>query len=333
MKASFFCFNIDIDMHDSHEVLQSHNLRGAGVHSDNKIHNNLESISEPFDGILLDAYGVFWGGNSIGLLPGSKETMERLVANGKIVGILSNSTQLARNEIEKLNAQGLIQGEHFHFLITSGEEAKRIFTNSDLPFPTPNKKFYLFGTPHPKFSSHNTLFQNTSFHETTDIEEADFIYILIPHIDGKDQTDPFLFKEHVALYKSAKIPMVCANPDRFAHEGNPPKAVVRQGSIAQIHEKQGGQVFYIGKPSTIMYMAAMTSFNQFGITNPRKVLMVGDTPETDIRGARTFNMPSALVIKTGIMGDRIVHQGWEETLKAFFAEDFPDFYLEQMEKL
>lgn len=291
---------------------------------------NLESLCEPFDGFLLDAYGVFWGGNSIGLLSGCKDTMERLVAKGKIIGILSNSTQLAGNEIEKLKKHGLIQGKHFHFFITSGTVAKEIFLTDDLPFPTPNKKFYLLGMPHPKFLSHQAIFKDTPFQDTTDLEQADFIYISIPHINGEDQIDPHLFKDYVEAFKGNILPMVCINPDRFAHEGNPPKAVVRQGSIALLHEEQGGQVFYVGKPSDKMYAAAMKSFLNFGISNPQKVLMVGDTPETDIRGARSIGMPSALVIKTGIMADRINHQGKESALQNLSANDFPDFFIEYM---
>lgn len=296
------------------------------------IHPNLESISEGFNAILLDAYGVFWGGNSMGLLPGSKDTMEKLMAQGKIIGILSNSTQLAKKEIEKLQAHGLIEGKHFHFLITSGEVTRNIFLHSALPFPTPRKKFYLFGSPHPKFSSHGAIFKDTLFQETADLLQADFIYISIPHIDGQDQTDPLLFREDVDVFKQSLIPMVCANPDRFAHEGNPPQAVVRQGSIALMYEQLGGTVFYIGKPSDRMYIAAMEAFVPYGISNPKDVLMVGDTPETDIRGARNFGMPSALIIKTGIMADRIAHHGLEKTLNTFSENDFPNFYIEYMGK-
>src|SRR5580704_17412030 len=101
------------------------------------IHPGLTPISDQFNGILLDAYGVFWGGNDIGLLPGSKEIMQKLVLKGKIVGILSNSTQLASKEINKLNAHGLVQGTHFHFFTTSGEVARDIFLNEKLPFETP----------------------------------------------------------------------------------------------------------------------------------------------------------------------------------------------------
>ncbi|MDP1879319.1 MAG: TIGR01459 family HAD-type hydrolase [Parachlamydiaceae bacterium] len=297
-----------------------------------KVFPHLESISEPFDGILLDAYGVFWGGNDIGILPGCQQTMERLVSEGKIIGILSNSTQLEKKEIEKLKNHGLELGKHFHFFITSGTVAKQIFLTDNLPFPIPNKKFYLFGMPHPKFNSHQMLFQDTLFQETTNLQEADFIYISIPHIDGHDQTDPLIFKEYIETFKDTHLPMVCVNPDLFAHEGNPPRAVVRQGSIAAMHIEQGGQVFYVGKPSDKMFLAAMKSFLDFGISNPQKVLMVGDTPETDIRGARNFGIPSALITKTGIMADRINRLNLESAVRDLPINDFPDFFIDYMGK-
>lgn len=293
---------------------------------------NLECISHGYKGILLDAYGVFWGGNGVGLLPGCKETMEKLITQGKFVGILSNSTQLAKKEIEKFKAHGLILGQHFHFLITSGEVAKHLFVDEALPFPIPRKQFYLFGTPHPNFSAPAALFNNTPFTETPQLENADFIYISIPHINGEDQTDPAIFKPQIEQITHAKLPMVCANPDRFAHEGSPPKVVVRQGSIAKIYEELGGKVFYIGKPSEKMYSAAMKNFFQYNISDPLDVIMVGDTPETDIRGAKLFGMPSALVTKTGIMADRINRQGFQTVLETLPFQERPDFFIECMGK-
>lgn len=284
-------------------------------------------VSDPFKGILLDAYGVFWGGNDFGLLPGSKDVMEKFVAIGKIVGILSNSTQLASKEINKLHLNGLIQGKHFHFLITSGEVARNIFLNEKLPFETPGNKYYLFGGVHPKFSSHQAILQDTIYSETSDINEADFIYISIPQINGEDQINPELFRKEIEKLKTKNLPMICPNPDQFAHEGKPPRAVVRQGSIARIYEEMGGQVFYIGKPHHKPFAIAMSHFQQHNVTKPKEILMVGDTPETDIRGARRFGMSSALVTQTGIMADRISHNGLERALKALSPHDSPDYFI------
>ena len=48
-----------------------------------KVYDNLLNISDKFDVFLFDAYGVFWDAGKF--FPGSREVMENLVKNGKIV--------------------------------------------------------------------------------------------------------------------------------------------------------------------------------------------------------------------------------------------------------
>lgn len=296
-----------------------------------QIFPSLLSISAPFQGVLLDAYGVFWGGNEVGLFPGALETMEQLVLQGKVVGILSNSSQLVAKEREKFQRHGLVQGRHFHFLLTSGEVARSLFLQGELPFATPQNRFWAFGGGHPKFSSYKTLFEGTKYTETTDIAQADFGYLSIPHLQGEDQTDPEVFRDELEKVKARNLPLVCANPDRFAHEGNPSQAVVRQGSLARMYEEMGGQVFYIGKPHPYVYSMAFQEFQkQKKIADPADILMVGDTPETDIQGARHFGMASALVTRTGIMADRIAEQGQDQAFRTLNMHDTPEYFLEQL---
>lgn len=294
------------------------------------IYPNLLSITDSFNGILLDAYGVFWGGNAKGLLKNSQETMKRLVKSGKIVGILSNTTQLVDSEIQKLEKTGLLQNKHFHFLVTSGQITKEILKKGDLPFPITHKKYWVLGRSHPKFSSHKALFSDTYFTETENITDADFIYVSIPHKNGKDQINPELFKADVEKLCYSYLPMVCPNPDQFAHEGNPPKLVVRQGTLAKFYEELGGNVFYVGKPSSEAFAYAMHQFNAHDLYDAKDILMVGDTPETDIRGAKYFGMKSALVTQTGIMGDKVQNFGFEQTIRKFPHTDFPDFFIEKL---
>ncbi len=287
-------------------------------------------VSKNFSGVLLDAYGVFWGGNDVGVLKGSVETMQNLMESGKTVGILSNSTQLAEKEINKFARHGIHKGKHFHFIITSGEVAKNLFTNEKLPFETINKKYWLFGGIHPKFSSHAGLFQDSPYVETQTIQEADFIYISIPHLNGEDQLDPDCFKSQVDQLIPFGKPMICANPDRFAHEGNPPKAVVRQGSIAALYQASGGEVFYIGKPSASVFNEAMHHFSRHNVFNPKDILMVGDSVETDVKGARSFGMPVALVTKTGIMAERIANEGFINVVNTLSSLEIPNYFIERL---
>lgn len=291
---------------------------------------SISEVAEPFEAVLLDAYGVFWGGGAAGVLPGSHDAMQQLVGSGKTVGILSNSTQAAAKEIDKLAKHGLLKGTHYHFLLTSGEITRHHLSKEQLPFPTPRQSFLLFGGSHPKYSSPLSVFEGSAFEEVDDVQSADFIYVSIPHIDGEDQTDPELFRASVEAIVAHKLPMLCANPDRFAHEGKPARAVVRQGSIAALYEELGGSVFYMGKPHQIAYEAAMKIFGQLGRHDPSKILMVGDTPETDIRGAKGFGMPSALIVSTGIMGDRVSNQGLQASLGALPSSDQPTFLIQRL---
>lgn len=297
-----------------------------------QIYPTIEYVAMPFNGILLDAYGVFRGGNN-SLIAGAKAAMQNLVENGKVVGILSNTTQVNTKEISKLATLGLFEGVHYHFFITSGDVAKGLFKTQSLPFATPQKKFWLFGKEHPRFSSHHILFQESAYVQTEQLEEADFVYISIPHINGEDQEDREVFRDEILRLKKYQLPMVCTNPDRYAHEGSPLRAVVRQGSIAAMHEELGGKVFYIGKPSKLMFAQAMEYFARYKITSVKDVLMVGDTPETDIRGAVSSGMPAALLTRTGIFADKVSVQGLQESIQQLAPDEMPTFFLESLGRL
>lgn len=281
-----------------------------------------------YKGLLLDAYGVFWAGNEKGAFPGAVQTMQRLFAAGLIIGIMSNSTQLAQKEQAKYAAAGFLQGKHYHFLITSGDLAKKMFSSNQAPFPTPRKKYCLFCLPHPKYSSPSVLFEESPFSETEDPFQADFIYINCPHIGGQDQESVQVFRPMVERFLPSNRPMLCANPDRFAHEGSPSRIVVRQGSIAALYEEMGGKVVFMGKPFPQIYAYGFDQIQSISRVAKEDILMVGDTPETDIRGALASGIPSALITHTGIMGDRIQKQS-SETIVTLLKEECPSILIER----
>ena len=182
---------------------------------------SLEDLADRYDVFFLDAYGVFWGSREVGVLPGAAAVMEYLVSHGKYVAIISNSTQLAAKEKIKFQKFGLYEGVHYHYIITSGQVAEELLSRESLPFPTPRFTYWLFGTPHPQFGSHLQLFEGTKYRETKNLQDADFIYISIPHIDGIDQENPEVFRGMVQAVEN-KIPVLCVNPDRFATRRFPP---------------------------------------------------------------------------------------------------------------
>jgi len=227
--------------------------------------------------------------------------MKHLVMKGKQVGILSNSTQLSSKAKEKMSKHGIIEGIHYHFYLTSGEVTRKKLLSKTLPFPTPRNTYFLFGQDYPKFSSHLNLFKETNYNPIQDLGRADFIYINIPHIQGLDQEDPKVFLsqiEQIKYISDTTLPVLCSNLDCFAHEGSLHRLVVRQELIAQMFKDHGFSVYFIGKPFPTVYKKAMACFSDSH--QVKKVLMIGDTPETDIRGASQLGLSSALVCQTGI---------------------------------
>ena len=201
-----------------------------------------------------------------------------------------------------------------------------MLASGNLPFPTPRKKYGLFGADHPRFSTYASLFQNSGFTQAVSREEADFIYISIPHIEGVNQESPEVFLKDVQEVPK-DIPFLCANPDHFAHEGNPPRLVVRQGTLAQMLQEQGASVYFIGKPYSSVYEKALRLFPD--LVHPCEVLMVGDTPETDMRGARRMGLATALVTKTGVMRERIGEKKPFEVIDQLPHKDQPDYVIDR----
>lgn len=289
----------------------------------------MDQLSEKYAGFLLDAYGVFWNGNAAGLLPGAKELMEELVSSGKCVGVLSNATALSVKEKEKIARHGLIEGVHYHFYITSGDVFRGLLLERAFSPISRLNKFWVLSNRHPLYAPHHTLFDGTSYREVESPDEADFIYVGVPHLSGEEQINPDLFKDMVKEVAHRKLPMVCPNPDLFAHEGMPPRAVVRQGSLARLYKEMGGEVHYIGKPYDIVYKSALDHFRKLGLVDREQLLMVGDTPETDIRGGAAAGLHTALIMETGIMAERVQAKGLEEVLSTLHGEEKPHYYIKR----
>jgi ribonucleotide monophosphatase NagD (HAD superfamily) len=182
---------------------------------------------------------------------------------------------------------------------------------------------------HPRFGSHHQIFEGTNYKEVSSFEEADFIYISIPHIDGVDQEDPEVFREKVRSVQQ-QIPVLCVNPDRFATEGAPPRPVVRQGSIAQMFAEEKKDVYLIGKPSKVIFEAALKYIPE--MIPKEKIVMIGDTPETDIRGAHGAGLDAVLVTETGIMAHRFAKKEEAKVVASLPQRDRPDFFMNRLNK-
>jgi HAD superfamily hydrolase (TIGR01459 family) len=95
------------------------------------------------------------------------------------------------------------------------------------------------------------------------------------------------------------LPFVCANPDLVVDVGA--SRLLCAGSIAAEYERQGGQVFWAGKPHPSAYATALQRAGVLRGQTPalRRILGVGDAVRTDLAAARGLGI-DALLIAGGI---------------------------------
>jgi HAD superfamily hydrolase (TIGR01459 family) len=262
----------------------------------------VEDVVKPGDGIILDAFGVFWAGGNEGFYPGSLAVFERLAQKGVFVVILSNGTMLSAKAQSKYASGGLKESFYVE-LLTSGEITRQLFLDEarllELGLKAPRKTYWVYKSQHPLYGSpHVEIFKGTGYVQVETLEEADFIYAGIPHAEGQDQKDSKIFEKELVKLVLSNKPMVVANPDRFVQEGDG-ELFVRQGEIGRLYELAGGKVFVLGKPSNIAFEAAVSVLKQKGVSKD-SIWMVGDNSETDILGGNNYGIRTLLVVETGV---------------------------------
>ncbi len=127
-----------------------------------------------------------------------------------------------------------------------------------------------------------------------DSPQADLLLCIGLRDQVNDQPEDYRAELSEAAQRG--LPMLCANPDRQVRVGG--RLYWCAGALAEIYERLGGQVIYPGKPHAPIYALALEKLGFNGPT-ARRILCIGDSPSTDIRGARAMGFDS-LYVGTGL---------------------------------
>jgi HAD superfamily hydrolase (TIGR01459 family) len=240
----------------------------------NKI-NRLSDISHKYTTLLIDIVGVMYDG--IEPFTDAIHAINRANKEGIQPVFISNNPRPSILSQANLKRMGII-GDFT--VITSGD-----YTRWFIEKHYQGKKIYHFGA-----NCNQDILKGLNVTTTDNINDADIV-LLTQFLEEKDNADQFdaILRE---ITQSRK-PIFCANPDVYACYG----AELRKcaGYFAKKIEDFGGSVIYLGKPNPDFYVyVCMIS----GLTNENKskFLMIGDTVDTDIQGAKNFGIDSLLVL-------------------------------------
>lgn len=254
-----------------------------------KLLSNVSSIIPHYDAFLLDLWGVVHDGSQ--LYAGVCDTISLLRKSGKKIIFLSNAPRRAKRAESVLKSLG-IKRELYDHIVTSGEVGYEWLVSGSAPY---GKNYFFIGAE----KDHDLLY-NTAFNEVQTLEKADFILNLG---FGTDEQPADHFTDILAKARKLNLPMLCLNPDfevvKISGEHFP-----CAGVIARDYEEIGGKATYFGKPHSAVYEHC---HKLLGKTDKTKILAIGDSLDTDIKGAKNFNVNSVLVMG-GILREKTIPQ-------------------------
>jgi HAD superfamily hydrolase (TIGR01459 family) len=224
-------------------------------------------IIPQYDTFFVDIYGVVHDGKT--LYPGVVDTLNQLIATKKVI-FLSNAPRTSEMTLVALREYGI--NATLDGIITSGDLV-RTELKRDL-----SKKIYHIGD-----DKNQDMLRDINVTVVTDVLDADLILLSV-FVNISEREDKF----DDILQEAAKLNLllICTNPDTYVPNG------YCAGVFAARYEKMGGRVDYYGKPYGQIFEIAL---DRCGIQKD-KILMIGDTFETDVLGAKRFGIDVAMTL-------------------------------------
>jgi len=146
-------------------------------------------------------------------------------------------------------------------------------------------------------------------------------YVVCTGLRDDEVETPENYRAELGELLRRKMFMLCGNPDLVVERGD--RLIYCAGAIADLYGTLGGEVLYAGKPHRPIYELALQRVGGLRGVTPAKprVLAIGDSVRTDLRGATDFGL-DCLFVTAGIhaeeLGDR--HDPNLAALNKIFAD-------------
>jgi HAD superfamily hydrolase (TIGR01459 family) len=244
----------------------------------------LREIASRFDLFLVDQYGVLHDG--VAAYPGAIDGLARIACRGRKVVVLTNSGKGAAANLRRLRAHGF-GDSGLDAVVSSGEVALQRVKNGALG---------------PRFSRGADVCVIGRAGDTYAFSSDDFRLVARPRdaaflvFAGSDvpRTPLDAYRSMLTAAAQAGVPAICINPDiTMIRDG---ELVAAPGALARLYESLGAPVEYVGKPYPAIFEHAIATA---AMGPDARVVMIGDSPEHDVAGARARGVPT-LLVRTGI---------------------------------
>jgi HAD superfamily hydrolase (TIGR01459 family) len=233
-----------------------------------------EPLARDYDVLLCDVWGVVH--NGIAAFPAACDALMRFRAGGGAAILITNAPRSGDAVARILDRLG-VPRQAYDAITSSGDVTRGVVASRH------GKTLFHLG-PQRDLSIFTGL--DVTF---AALESAD--YVVCSGLFDDTAETPESYRDMLAAMRVRSLLMVCANPDIVVERGD--MLVYCAGALADAYAGLGGEVLYCGKPYAPIYDAALaTAAAVPGRQHPerKRVLAIGDSVRTDLRGAQAFGL-------------------------------------------
>jgi len=225
-------------------------------------------------GYLIDMDGVVYRENH--LIPGAVEFVQALIASGTpFLCLTNNSAPTPEDLCVRLKHLGIhgLTARHFY---TSALNTADFLSETD-----PHCTVFVIGEGGILAALHERKIANDA--------------IKPRYVVGEGTTTlEKITKGHECLERGARL--LATNPDNWCPVSSVKTRPGAGATAAFLEASTGRRAYYLGKPNGYMFQRARRKLEELALRQLEQVVMIGDTMETDIRGAFEAGLHSYLVL-------------------------------------
>ena len=260
-------------------------------------------LARDYDVLLCDVWGVVH--NGIAAFPDACDALARFRKKRGAVILITNAPRAGAN-VQRILDRFAVPHDAYDAIMSSGDVTHGIVETRL------NQRVFHLG-PERDLSIFAGLDVTFAPAETAD-------YVVCSGLFDDTRETPEDYRELLTAMRARSLFMVCANPDIVVERGD--ELVYCAGAIADDYAEIGGEVLYCGKPYAPIYEAALgkAAALRGGPSPLARVLAIGDSVRTDLKGAALFGLDCLFVV-SGLHADEAGGRGAPDLsgLNATFA--------------
>jgi NagD protein len=226
-------------------------------------------------GYLIDMDGVIYRENQ--LVAGAVEFVEALIASGTPFIFLTNNSAPTPEDLSvRLRHLGLpgLSARHFY--------TSALNTADFLSETHPGCTVFVIGEGGLLAALHQHKIANDALQPS---------YVIVG--EGAASMEK-LAKAHACVERGARL--LATNPDNWCPVSSVETRPGAGATAAFLEASTGRRAYYLGKPNGYMFHRARRQLAEMAAGTPEQIVMIGDTMETDIRGAIESGLHAYLVL-------------------------------------